>query len=243
MRQPLERHSSRPLKRISPALQKVKLRCGPRVCRSFSSVAAGTENHTPSVIPDLSGQHDPDRFLQRGASISLNSMLYEESGWYRWLGSLSPSLAVFVTFSILPGVVCITIRITIGNTISAADIPPATRTDAPCIAYEAAQFLQKQEHSCIAQVKYRRHWTTNSFSHFPGCQNAPGFLMLERMGRTMYRCHNGTLDFGTELLTNPTRSTSWPRRSERCSIESNDWPEAMYSSGLPISHCRHGGAV
>ncbi|TIN58688.1 MAG: LacI family transcriptional regulator, partial [Mesorhizobium sp.] len=59
-----------------------------------------------------------------GASISLNSMLYEESGWYRWLGSLSPSLAVFVTFSILPGVVCITIRITIGNTISAADIPP-----------------------------------------------------------------------------------------------------------------------
>ncbi|WP_292138821.1 hypothetical protein, partial [Mesorhizobium sp.] len=90
-----------------------------------------------------------------------------------------------------------------GNTISAADIPPATRTDAPCIAYEAAQFLQKQEHSCIAQVKYRRHWTTNSFSHFPGCQNAPGFLMLERMGRTMYRCHNGTLDFGTELLTKP----------------------------------------
>lgn len=126
-----------------------------------------------------------------------------ENRWHRWLGSLSPSLAVFVTFSILPGVVCITIRITIGNTISAADIPPATRTDAPCIAYEAAQFLQKQEHSCIAQVKYRRHWTTNSFSHFPGCQNAPGFLMLERMGRTMYRCHNGTLDFGTELLTKP----------------------------------------
>lgn len=23
------------------------------------------------------------------------------------------------------------------------------------------------------------------------------------MGRTMYRCHNGTLDFGTELLTKP----------------------------------------
>ncbi|WP_189526716.1 hypothetical protein, partial [Mesorhizobium sp. M7A.F.Ca.ET.027.03.2.1] len=148
----------------------------------------------------------PPKWL-KGQSNSVKSsnhqLLTGKTRWYRWLGSLSPSLAVFVTFSILPGVVCITIRITIGNTISAADIPPATRTDAPCIAYEAAQFLQKQEHSCIAQVKYRRHWTTNSFSHFPGCQNAPGFLMLERMGRTMYRCHNGTLDFGTELLTKP----------------------------------------
>ena len=93
----------------------------------------------------------------------INYLQEKSDGTVGW--DLSPDQhIVFITFFLLRRPICITIGITIRNTISAADIPPATRTDAPCIAYEAAQFLQKQEHSCIAQVKYRRHWTTNSFS-------------------------------------------------------------------------------